>query len=400
MFARILDLHLPLGQSAFLWGPRKVGKSTYLRGRFPDSLWLDLLDSDLRFALARRPAQLREIIQAAPAMQLQLPIVVDEVQKVPELLDEVHWLVENRRLSFVLCGSSARKLKRGKANLLGGRAWRYEMFPLVSAEVPNLDLGRALAQGLVPSHYESQHADRSIAAFVHDYLKEEIAADALTRNLAAFARFLDAAGIMNGEMVNYAKMAAEVGVDAKSVKGYFQILEDTLLGRFLESMPSKPGSRRNLVATSKFYLFDPGVAGALRGATVLGLKGPEAGHLFETFIANELFAYLSYRQRRIPIHFYRTKAGAEIDFVLNHGAVAIEAKLSNHVRGADLRALNGFLDGSPQCRAIVVSLESRSRVVEPRDGLLRSTHGGSFAGCCGPARLFDFVDALKWCIQE
>jgi uncharacterized protein len=363
VFPRTLDLNLPPGQSAFLWGPRKVGKSTYLRSRFPNSIWFDLLDSDLRFALLRRPVQLREMIQAAPERQRAEPVIIDEVQKVPDLLDEVHWLVENRRLSFVLCGSSARKLKRGQANLLGGRAWRYEMFPLVSAEVPGLDLLRALRNGLIPSHYESPQAQRSLDAFLHDYLKEEIAAEALTRNLAAFTRFLDVVGIMNGELVNYAKIASDVGVDAKTVKGYFEILEDTLLGRFLEPLPSKPGSRKHLVATPKFYLFDPGVAGALRRTEISSLAGAEAGHLLETFIAHELSAFHSYRASRRSMHFYRTKAGAEIDFVLNGGEVAIEVKLSDHIRGADLRSLNGFLEEFPLARAIIVCLEPRSRIV-------------------------------------
>jgi predicted AAA+ superfamily ATPase len=237
------------------------------------------------------------------------------------------------------------------------------MFPLVSAEVPNLDLLRALRNGLIPSHYESPQAHRSLDAFLHDYLKEEIAAEALTRNLAAFTRFLDVVGIMNGEMVNYARIASDVGVDAKTVKAYFEILEDTLLGRLVAPMPMKPGSRKHLVATPKFYLFDPGVAGALRRTEINNLAGAEAGHLMETFIAHELFAFHSYRSNRRLIHFYRTKAGAEIDFVLNHGEVAIEVTVADHIRGTDLRALNGFLEEFPQARAIVVCLEPRRRIV-------------------------------------
>ena len=364
MYDRMLDIALPKGQAAFLWGPRQIGKSTLLQTRFPDSLFLDMLDSTLFLALNRRPGMIRELIAAAPPSQLRKPIIIDEVQKVPLLLDEIHWLIENRKLSFLLCGSSARKLKRGRANLLGGRAWRFEMFPLVSAEVPDLDLLRALTHGLMPAHYQSARPNRSLHAFVRDYLREEIAAEAHARNLAAFAKFLDLVGIMNSELVNYAKIAADCGVDAKSVRAYFSILEDTLLGSFLEPLTSKTGSRKQLVATPKFYLFDPGVARTLRRSTINAVAGPEAGHLFETFLLNELRAYLSYRERNVPLNFYRTRDGAEVDFILGNGAVAIESKISDRVRTADLRSLSSFLGEYPRAKTIVVTQEPRKRVIE------------------------------------
>lgn len=362
LFQRAIDISLPRGQSAFLWGTRKAGKSTYLKARYPDALHFDLLGSTLRDELTRRPQQLREILDAAPATQLLLPIIIDEVQKVPDLLDEIHWLIENRGYSFILCGSSARKLKRGQANLLGGRAWRFEMFPLVSREVPGLDLLRALKHGLIPSHYLAPQPDRSLRSFVADYLKEEIAVEALTRRLGAFSRFIDVMGIMNGEMVNYAKIASDVGVDAKTVRSYFEILRDTMVGYFLEPLPAKAGSRKNLVATPKFYLFDTGIARTLRRVRIDALHGAEAGHLFETFISHEIRACLAYQERDTPVHFYRTKAHAEADFVLGEGETAIEVKLSAHVRGPDLRGLNSFLDEYPGARAIVVCLEERPRI--------------------------------------
>ena len=238
------------------------------------------------------------------------------------------------------------------------------MFPLVSAEVPGLDLLRALTNGLIPSHYDSRNPDRSLRAFLDDYLKQEIAEEAATRNLAAFARFLDVTGIMNGELVNYTRIASDVGVDAKSVRSYFEILEDTLIGRFLQPLPARPGSRKQLSAAPKFYLFDPGVARMLRRVKLTGLDGPEAGHLFETFIAHELFASISYKETRKPVHFYRTKNGTEVDFVVNQGETAIEAKLSRNVRNADLRGLGSFLDEYPAARAIVACLEPRRRVIE------------------------------------
>lgn len=390
MYHRIPILDLPPAQSAFVWGPRKVGKSTFLRSQFPDSIFLDMLDSNLRHSLLKRPAALREILDSEPPARLKLPIILDEVQKVPELLDEIHYLIESRRLSFIMCGSSARKLRRGQANLLGGRAWRFEMFPLVSAEVPGLDLHRALTNGLIPSHYDAVRPERALTSFLDDYLKEEIAAEALTRNLAAFARFLDVTGIMNGQIVNYAAIASDVGVDAKTVRSYFEILQDTLVGRFLEPLPAKPGSRKLLSASPKFYLFDPGVARVLRRVKLTGLSGPEAGHLFETLIAHELFAWIAYQENRKPIHFYRTKAGAEVDFVLNMGETAIECKLSGEIRGTDLRGINSFLDEYPDARAIVICQEHRRRNVEAqgrtieiwpwRDFLTALWAGEDFAG--------------------
>lgn len=362
---RTLEIDLPPGQSAFLWGPRKTGKSTLLRQKFPGAPFYDMLDSEVRRALIARPALLREWI-AGERLEPGTPVILDEVQKVPELLDEVHWLIENRGLGFVLCGSSARKLRRGHANLLGGRAWRFEMFPLVTSEVPDLDLDRALRHGLIPSHYRSDRPDRSLRSFVADYLTEEIAAEAATRNLGAFSRFLELAGITNGQMVNYAKMASDVGVDAKSIRNYFEILEDTLIGRMIQPLPAKPGSRKNLVAAPKFFLFDPGIARQLRGSNFREARHAE-GHLFETFIANEILAYLSYNEIRTDVHFYRTHTGAEVDFIVNRGALAIEVTLDENVRAQDLRGLNDFLGRYPEATALVVCLEQRARVIE-KDG--------------------------------
>ena len=309
------------------------------------------------------------MLAAATVDQLARPIILDEVQKVPELLDEVQWLIENRKLSFLLCGSSARKLRRGQANLLGGRAWRFEMFPLVSAEVPGLDLERALRHGMIPSHYDTSRPDRSLQAFLDEYLKEEIAALTATRNLAAFGRFLDVVGIMNGQIVNYTAIASDVGVDAKTVRSYFEILEDTMIGRMLLPLPAKPGSRKHLTSAPKFYVFDSGVARIMRRAGLAsGVEGAEAGHLFETFLAHELIAYQSYAETRKRIHYYRTKAGAEVDFILNDGETAIEVKVSHAIRARDLRGLNSFLEEYPKARAIVVCLEERRRTVADAKG--------------------------------
>jgi predicted AAA+ superfamily ATPase len=271
---RALRIVLPERQSAFLWGPRKTGKSTLLKAAFPDSLRFDLLQTDLMLDLAKRPALLRERLLAADPPQLARPVILDEVQKVPALLDEVHWLIENRGLRFVLCGSSARKLRRGRTNLLGGRAWRYELHPLVSHELGEVDLLRALNRGLVPAHYLAPEYRRSLAAYVRDYLKEEVFDEGLTRNVSAFSRFFEAVGFSHGDLTNYANIAGDCGVDAKTVKEYYQILVDTLLGSFVE--PYKRRQERQVIGkAAKFYLFDVGVAGAIAGRHIQEPRGEQ-----------------------------------------------------------------------------------------------------------------------------
>src|SRR5574340_1623137 len=205
-FKRILNIRLADKQSAFLCGARKTGKSTYLKSHFPDSIVFDFLKTDLFLNISKNPAVVREILLAKDKASLKYPIILDEVQKVPQVLDEVHWLIENKGLGFILCGSSARKLKRGHANLLGGRAWRYEMFPLVTVEIENFNLLRGLNHGLIPSHYLQigENAKKSLIAYVQDYLKEEVFAEGLTRNVPAFSRFFDAFGYSHGQLTNYA----------------------------------------------------------------------------------------------------------------------------------------------------------------------------------------------------
>src|SRR5512136_1304432 len=290
---RVLRVSLPARQSAFLWGPRKTGKSTFLQSAFPESLRYDLLQTDLMLEMTKRPSLLREQLLAAPVGGLQAPIIIDEVQKVPHLLDEIHWLIEHRRLRFILCGSSAGKLRRGRTNLLGGRAWRYEMHPLTSAELPDLDLLRALNRGLVPDHYLGTEYRRSLDAYVRDYLKEEVFDEGLTRNVPAFSRFFDAMSYSHGELTNYANIARECGVDAKTVKEYYQILCDTLLGRMV-SPYKKRQERQVILKAAKFYLFDVGVAGAITKRHIAEERGEPFGKAFEHFILMELAAHASY----------------------------------------------------------------------------------------------------------
>jgi uncharacterized protein len=369
-FQRRLSIVLPERQSAFLWGARKTGKSTFLRQAFPGSLSFDFLRTDLLIAFTTRPALLREQLLAKPPSTLALPVILDEVQKVPALLDEVHGLIEGHGLRFVLCGSSARKLKRGRANLLGGRAWRYEMLPLVSAEFPHaaegeggMELLRALNNGLIPSHYLSVNPRKSLEAYVGDYLKEEVFDEGLTRNVPAFSRFFEALGYCHGELINHANIARDCGVDAKTVKEYFQILCDTLLGRLV--LPYKKRQERQVISKApKFYLFDVGVAGAVSRRRIVEPRGDLFGRAFEHLVLMELVAHASYSELTYDIHFWRTKAGAEVDFILGDGEVAVEVKGTSRVDDRDMRGLRLFGETHRPRMSIVVCNEASERVVD------------------------------------
>jgi len=358
---RILEIKLPKGQSAFLWGPRKTGKTTYLKTHFPDSIVYDFLKTDLFLEISKNPSLLRDRLLAQSEDNLRRPVILDEVQKVPQALDEVHWLIENKKLSFILCGSSARKLKHGHSNLLGGRAWRFELFPLVSAELGSIDLLRVLNHGLIPSHYlQGDDYVKSLKAYVQDYLKEEVFAEGLTRNVPAFSRFFDAFAYSHGELTNYSNIARDCGIDAKTVKEYYQILVDTLLATRVEPF-KKRQSRQVITKACKYYLFDVGVAGFLTKRRVQEEKGVEFGRALEHFIAMELFAYRSYSGIDFDVNFWRTKTGLEVDFILAGGKVAVEVKGSSRIDNNDLAGMNGFIDEYSPKRAIVVSNEKQKR---------------------------------------
>jgi len=312
----MLDIKLPKRQSAFLWGPRKTGKTTYLKTQFPNSLVYDFLKTDFFIEVSKNPSILCEQLLAKPKEKLKYPIILDEVQKAPQVLDEVHWMIENKDLKFILCGSSARKLKRGHANLLGGRAWRYEMFPLVSAELKKVDLLRTLNHGMIPSHYlQGEDYRRSLKAYVQDYLKEEVFDEGLTRNIPAFSRFFDAFGYSHGEITNYSNIARDCAIDSKTVKEYYQILVDTLLATRIEPF-KKRQSRQVITKAPKYYLFDVGVAGFLTKRRLEEEKGMDFGKAFEHFILMEITAYKSYTDNDFEINFWRTKTGLEVDFIL------------------------------------------------------------------------------------
>jgi len=360
---RILDMKLPRQQSAFLWGARKTGKTTYLKERFPNSLVYDFLKTDLFLEISKNPSLLRERLLAKENRALKEPIILDEVQKIPQVFDEVHWLIENRGLRFVLCGSSARKLKRGHTNLLGGRAWRYELFPLVSQEIGKVNLLRVLNHGLIPLHYLQNDEDckKSLEAYVQDYLREEVFAEGLTRNIPAFSRFFDAFGYSHGEMTNYSNIARECGVDSKTVKEYYQILVDTLLAVRVEPF-KKRQSRQVITKAAKYYMFDVGVAGYLTKRHLTEQRGAEFGKAFEHFLLMEMIAYRSYAGKDFVINFWRTKSGLEVDFVLGIGEVAIEIKGAGRIDKKDMNGLDAFIHAYSPKRSIIICNEREKRL--------------------------------------
>ncbi|MBW2368948.1 MAG: ATP-binding protein [Deltaproteobacteria bacterium] len=354
---RILDITLPKDRSAFLWGPRKTGKTYWLKDRFPESPIIDLLKTDVFADYASRPSLLREQYQAHKGL-----IVIDEIQMVPDLLNEIHWLIENSEVSFLMTGSSARKLRRGHANLLGGRAWRYTMAPLTFAETVGFDLEQVIITGLLPPHFLSPEPIQDLRAYVADYLKEEIAAEAIVQNIPAFAEFLRVASLTSGELLNYTNVGRETGVSAKIVRNYFQILEDTLLG--FRISPWRKAINRRLIETEKFYLFDVGVANYLaRRKPRIGT--PEFGKSFEQYILMELKAYQAYRNPELDIRYWRTSSGLEVDFILGAMNVAIEVKASNRVHTGHTRGMKALLEENVVEKAIIVSLETQPRKPDP-----------------------------------
>lgn len=358
MFKRLQQLKGLKKESCFLWGPRQSGKSTLLKTLFPNSPYYDLLLSDEFERLNRSPALLREELLANYPSG---PVIIDEVQKIPQLLDEIQWLIVNKKIQFVLCGSSARKLKRGKGNLLGGRALRYELFPLVSEEIPKFNLMRALNNGCLPRHYLSNNQEILIRSYIGDYLKEEIAAEALTRNIPAFARFLEAASFSNGEVVNFINIARECGVSSPTVREYFQILEDTLLARFIPVFKKKP--KRRVIQSPKFYLFDVGVANTLLKRGNISIGGETFGRAFEHFILQEIIAHSHYSGLEYEIKYWKTASGIEVDFILGDIDVALEIKGVLEVHSQHLRGMKAFQEEYNPKKAIIVSLDTKPRYI-------------------------------------
>lgn len=360
MLERILKLKEIENDSLFLWGGRQTGKSTLLKTLFPNAHLYDLLKTDVRMSFQVRPAKLREECEMLDEGEI---VIIDEVQKVPALLDEVHWLMENRGLRFILSGSSARKLRRSGANLLGGRAVRCVLFPFVSAEIPDFDLTRALNNGMIPRHYLTPDPSKRLQSYIGDYLQQEIVEEAVVRHLDSFTRFLHVAALCNTEIVNYTNIAQECGVSAKTVKEYFSILEETMLGFFLPAFTRVV--KRKVIQSPKFYYFDVAIPNHLLHNTPLRQGTDIYGHAFEHLVIQELRAFLSYHfGEDKTLYYWRTLDNKyEVDAIIGNAEVAIEVKSKNNVTSNDTKGLKAFGEEHPDAKLIMVSMEEKPRML-------------------------------------
>lgn len=367
MINRIIDAASLSSETCFLWGPRQSGKSTLLRHLFPQAPFYDLLLAHEYRRLSAQPAILQQECMALGWTRDRQPdpIIIDEIQKLPELLDEVHSMHSRHGLTFILTGSSPRKLLRGGGNLLGGRAIRRELFPLVSAEIPDFSLNRALNHGLLPLHYLAEDPRQHQASYVGDYLKEEVLAEALTRNLPSFQRFLDVAALCNGQIVNYTSVAREVGVAANTVRAYFEVIVDTLIATWLPAWRKRP--KRRVIESPRFYYFDVGLVNDLAKRRSVVPGSAEFGAAFEHFIFMELRAHSSYRGGGYALSYWRTTSGFEVDFIVGDAEIAIEAKSTETPTSDHLKGLRAWKEEHGSSRCVLVTRIARSRVSE--DGI-------------------------------
>lgn len=356
MYRRIFDIENRLDEAMFLFGGRQTGKSTLLKERFPKAVYIDLLKSDVRNRFKQHPEEFRERLLRYPPETL---VIVDEIQKVPDLLDEVHWLMVEKGLWFILSGSSARKIKKSGANNLGGRAIPETLFPLVSAEIPDFDLERAVQNGMIPRHYAVANARNRMRAYIDLYLKEEIIEEALVQNADEFVRFMEVAAIMDGEILNYENVASDCEVSANTVKAYYKILVDTLLG--FEVPAYRKVIKRKLYKAPRFYYFDVGIANHLTKRYHLAPRTPEYGHAFEHLIMQEIVAYLGYTNSDEELTYWHTYENLEVDAVIGDARVAIEIKSKEHIDHYDKKGVTEFAKEHPDTRQIIVSRDRISR---------------------------------------
>lgn len=356
MYRRIFDIENKLDEGMFLFGARQTGKSTLLRERFKEAIYYDLLNPNVRKAFKRNPNSLWEALQDKPTGTL---VIVDEIQKVPELLDVVHSLMVERGLFFILSGSSSRKLKRSGANTLGGRAIPETLYPLVWPEVTDFQIDRAVQNGMIPRHYMVEDATKRLSGYVKVYLDEEIREEGEVRELDAFERFMEVAAISDGEMLNYANIAADCGVSAKTVKSYFQILYDTLIGYEIPAFRKE--IKRKVVQAPRFYYFDVGLANYLMGRHTLKRGTDDYGHAFEHLVVQEIVAYRGYNDKRDLISYWHTYDHKEVDVIVGDAKVAIEIKSTEHVETKHRKGLKAFKEEHPDSRLILVSLDPITR---------------------------------------
>jgi len=350
---RLLDIReLLKKKSHFLFGPRQTGKTYLVRQALSDIQSYDLLDSSVFVTLSQNPGRIGEELPPRTRM-----VVIDEVQRLPELLYEVHRLIEGRGIQFLLTGSSPRKLRRGGVNLLGGRARTKYLHPFSWRELGDrYDLVRAAQRGLLPPIYFSDNPAADLQAYAGSYLQQEIIAEGATRNVPAFSRFFRVAALANGTVVNFTNIASDAQVPRTTVYEYFEILKDTLL---LHELPAwQKSTKRKPLVSSKYYFFDIGVAGALQGRE-FRIGTTEFGEAFETLLMHELICHRDYQDGE-PLAFWRSDSGYEVDFILgNH--TAVEAKAKRNVSDRDLRSLRALAEENKLKRYLCVSLEPRRR---------------------------------------
>jgi predicted AAA+ superfamily ATPase len=368
MYKRALDLRETVRhKSIFLFGPRQTGKSTLVRATFPDAAYYDLLEADTFRELSARPEYLRQTLKAEQSI-----VVVDEVQKLPALLDEIQLLLDrNKKLRFILTGSSARKLKRGAANLLGGRAWICRLHPLVSIELDDSRLLDRLNRGSLPAIIDSEHYREDLKAYVGTYLREEIRAEGLTRSIENFSRFLEVAGLTSGEQINFAAVADDAGFPPRTVREHYQILEDTLVGHQIPAYQKT--SKRKPVATAKFYFFDIGVANTLKRIQGIEAGSDTYGRALEHLVFLELRGYLDYRRLDHELTYWRSRSQFEVDFVVGD-QLGVEVKSKARVSPRDYKGLLALGEEVKLKRKLVVCGEKQRRraddgveILPPRD---------------------------------
>lgn len=360
MIKRFITKDNFLNESYFLFGARQTGKSTLLWELFPEAAFYDLLENNTFERLQRNPSLLRQNLEMLEPGTL---VIIDEIQNLPELLNEVQWLMVRKGHRFILSGSSARKLRRSGVNLLGGRAIMQTFYPFVSHEIQDFDIVKAVNQGMLPRHYlasEKNYWDL-LQAYVSVYLKEEIKAESLVRNLSSFNRFLEAAALTDGEMVNYNNIASDCGVDAKTAKEYFSILEETLIGYMVPAYTKTV--KRKVRQSPKFYFFDVSIPNYLLGRRMMQPGSDSFGHAFEHLAIQELIAYLGYRRVQNALSYWHTYNGYEVDAVLGDAEVAIEIKATNEVQHRHLHGLKAFKEEHPDARLVVVSLDPNPRLM-------------------------------------
>lgn len=337
----------PRAKSFFLFGPRGTGKTTWVRRTFPQAVYIDLLEAELFIRLTANPQRLESLIPIGHRDW----VVIDEIQRIPDLLSEVHRLIETRGHRFALTGSSARKLRRGGVNLLGGRARTLSMHPLTASELgADFNLDKSLYTGHLPSAYTQTDPDKFLSAYVKTYLEEEVRQEGLTRNLGAFARFLEAASFSQGAVLNISEVARECAVERKVVEDYFSILDDLLIGYRLPVFAKR--TKRRLVTHPKFYFFDTGVFRALRPKGPLDSPEEIDGAACETLLFQELMAINDALELGYKLHYWRSSAQYEVDFVLygEKGLLALEIKRAGRIAGAHLRGLRAFLKDYPMAK--------------------------------------------------